>query len=102
MIVVAVAFSFYTYHGSVINAHPSDGLDDAPGSEDPSEPSGRGRTPEEHPDEFGAGGGFSTHGTKLRPATRHLRAWLFGIVGMKAELRKPLGVVPVAAVTNAN
>jgi hypothetical protein len=35
-IVIAFAFSFYTYKGSTINAHPNDGLDGAPGSEDPS------------------------------------------------------------------
>jgi hypothetical protein len=63
-IVIAFAFSFYTYRGSTINAHPNDGLDGAPGSEDPSEATGKGRTPENHPDEFGPGGGFSTHGTK--------------------------------------
>jgi hypothetical protein len=63
-IVIAFAFSFYTYRGSMINAHPNDGLDGAPGSEDPSEATGKGRTSEDHPDEFGAGGGFSTHGTK--------------------------------------
>ena len=63
-IVIAIAFSFYTYRGSTINAHPNDGLDGAPGAEDPSQASGRGRTNEDHPGEGGAGGGFSTHGTK--------------------------------------
>ena len=63
-IVIAFAFSFYTYRGSTINAHPNDGLDGAPGSKDPSQASGEGRTPEDHPDGFGDGGGFSSHGTK--------------------------------------
>ena len=66
-IIIAIAFSFYTYKGSTINAHPNDGLDGAPGAEDPSQPSGRGRTPEAHPDEFGTGGGFSTHGNQVAP-----------------------------------
>ena len=42
----------------------ADGLDGAPGSKDPSEATGEGRTHEAHPDEFGPGGGFSSHGTK--------------------------------------
>ena len=63
-VLVAVAFSYYTYRGSMINAHPNDGLDGAPDAKDPSQASGRGRTPDAHPDEPGTGGGFSTHGTK--------------------------------------
>jgi hypothetical protein len=63
-IIIAVALGFYTYKGSAINAHPNDGLDGAPGSEGPNEASGSGRVHEDHPDEFGDGGGFSTRGTK--------------------------------------
>ncbi len=63
-ILFAVIFGFYTYKGSAINAHPSDGLDGAPGSDEPSDAAGKGRVHEEHPDEFRAGGGFSSHGTK--------------------------------------
>jgi len=64
VIVLAVAYGFYTYKGSAINAHPSDGLDGAPGSAGPSQPSGHGRTSEDNDDELSAGGGFSTHGTR--------------------------------------
>lgn len=64
VILFAVAFGFYTYRGSAINPHPSDGKDGAPGSAGPNEASGQGRTSEDNPDEFSAGGGFSSHGTK--------------------------------------
>ena len=60
----AVVFGFYTYRGSAINPHPSDGTDGAPGSAGPNEASGKGRTNEDNPGEVSAGGGFSTHGTK--------------------------------------
>jgi hypothetical protein len=63
-IIIAVIFSFYTYRGSMINPHPDDGLDGAPDAQNPSQASGKGRTHEDHPDEFGAGGGFSNHGTR--------------------------------------
>ena len=62
-ILLAVVLGFYTYKGSAIDAHPSDGLDGAPGSAEPSQASGKGRTIESHEDEPG-GGGFSTHGTR--------------------------------------
>ena len=52
---VVVAFGYYTIRGSGIDAHPSDGLDGAPGSEGPSDVAkGRGSD---------RGGTFSTHGT---------------------------------------
>ncbi len=35
VIIIAMAFGFYTYKGSAINAHPSDGLDGAPGERHP-------------------------------------------------------------------
>jgi hypothetical protein len=60
----AVVFGYYTFRGSAINAHPSDGLQGAPGSAGSSQASGKGRTSHDHPDEFSAGGGFSTHGTR--------------------------------------
>ena len=63
-IVLAVAFSYYTYRGSAINAHPNDGLDGAPGSDEPSQASGKGRGRGEESDEPGTGGGFSTRGTR--------------------------------------
>lgn len=59
----AIVFGYYTYRGSGINAHSSDGLDGAPGSDEPSQASGRGRVHEANPDEVSAGGGFSSHGT---------------------------------------
>ena len=52
---VAVAFSYYTIKGSGIDAHPSDGLDGAPGSEGPSDVN-KGRASDD-------GGTFSSHGT---------------------------------------
>lgn len=64
ILIFAVAYGYYSYKGSAINAHSSDGLDGAPGSAGPSQASGKGRTSEDNPDEFSAGGGFSTHGTK--------------------------------------
>lgn len=57
-----IVFGYYTYRGSGINAHPSDGLDGAPGADEPSDPASPGRTPEAHDDELD--GGISTHGTK--------------------------------------
>ncbi len=60
----AVVYGFYTYRGSAINAHPSDGLDGSPGSEGPSSADGKGRVSEASDDEFSAGGGFSSHGTE--------------------------------------
>jgi hypothetical protein len=52
---VAVAFGYYTIKGSGIDAHPSDGLDGAPGSEGPSDVSA-GRAADRD-------GTFSSHGT---------------------------------------
>ena len=59
----AVIFGYYTYRGSGINAHSNNGLDGAPGSEAPSQASGKGRTSEVNQEELSAGGGFSSHGT---------------------------------------
>jgi hypothetical protein len=64
LMLFAVVYGYYTYKGSSINAHSGDGLDGAPGSAGPSQVSGKGRTSEDNPAEFSAGGGFSTHGTK--------------------------------------
>ncbi len=64
LIIIAVAFGFYTYRGSAINAHPSDGLDGAPGSEAPSDPAGQGQIPE-GPDQSGNEQSIPpTHGTR--------------------------------------
>jgi len=60
----AVVFGYYTYKGSAINPHPSDGRDGAPGSAGPSQASGKGRTSDDNDDELSAGGGFSTPGTR--------------------------------------
>ncbi|MGI8864219.1 MAG: hypothetical protein ACR2JH_07440 [Solirubrobacteraceae bacterium] len=60
----AVVYGFYTYKGSAINAHPSDGLDGAPGSAGPSEADGKGRTSEDSDENVSVGGGFATHGTR--------------------------------------
>ncbi len=45
----AFVYGYYTYRGSAINAHSSDGLDGAPGSAGPSQASGRGRTSDDNP-----------------------------------------------------
>lgn len=55
LMTVVLAYSYYSIRGSGIDAHPSDGLDGAPGSEAPSD-AARGRGSDE-------GGTFSTHGT---------------------------------------
>ena len=55
VLLVGVAFSYYTMKGSGIDAHPSDGLDGSPGSEGPSDVN-KGRAAD-------AGGTFSSHGT---------------------------------------
>ena len=55
LMVVVLAYSYYTIRGSGIDAHPSDGLDGAPGSHGPSD-SARGRGSDD-------GGTFSSHGT---------------------------------------
>lgn len=60
----AVVYGFYTYRGSAINPHPSDGLDGAPGSAGPSQASGNGRTSEDNDENIDVGGGFATHGTR--------------------------------------
>ncbi len=59
-----VAYGFYTIRGSAINKHPNDGLDGAPGSEGPSEASGKGRSPGDTSPGHSAGDTFSTHGTR--------------------------------------
>ena len=41
-ILFAVVFGFYTYRGSAINAHPSDGADGAPGLGEPQRGVGQG------------------------------------------------------------
>ncbi len=64
LVFFAGVYGFYTYRGSAINAHPSDGSDGAPGAAGPSSETGKGRVPEEREDEFSAGGGFSTRGTE--------------------------------------
>lgn len=59
----AVVFGFYTIRGSGINKHPSAGLDGAPGSEGPSEASGKGRSTGDTSSGHSEGDTFSTHGT---------------------------------------
>jgi hypothetical protein len=53
---LAVTYGTFTYRGSGITPHAGDQTGDAPGSADPSDPVGEGRTSD--------GGAFSTHGTK--------------------------------------
>ena len=71
VLVIVVAFSYFTYRGSGINAHPHSGHDDdgpgdtgqAPGADGPSRPGGHGRVPED-PSRLGGEGSIPTHGTK--------------------------------------
>ena len=60
LLLVAIAYSYYSIRGSGINTHPSDGLDGAPGSEAPSD-AAKGRGAEGKGDT--GDGTFSTHGT---------------------------------------
>ena len=64
VIIFAIGFGYYTYSGSGINAHPSDGLDGAPGAAEPSDASGKGLTGGDDEDPFSPGGGLSSHGTR--------------------------------------
>jgi len=59
----AVVFGFYTIRGSAINEHPNDGLDGSPGSEGPSEASGKGRSSGTTSEDHSVGDTFSSHGT---------------------------------------
>ena len=55
LMTIVLAYSYYSIRGSGIDAHPSDGLDGAPGSEGPSD-AAKGRGADD-------GGTFSSHGT---------------------------------------
>jgi len=59
----AIVYGFYTIKGSAIDAHPNDGLDGSPGSEGPSQGSGKGRSTGDTSEGQSAGDTFSTHGT---------------------------------------
>ncbi len=62
LMLFVLAYSYYSVKGSGIDAHPSDGLDGAPGSEGPTDVAkGRGSEGGEHGSS--TGGTFSTHGT---------------------------------------
>ncbi|MBA2630937.1 MAG: hypothetical protein H0U84_07940 [Thermoleophilaceae bacterium] len=50
-----VAYGYFTFSGSGIDPHPTEGSDGAPGAEGPSEASGS---------DEGEGSAFHTHGTK--------------------------------------
>ncbi len=59
----AVVYGFYTIKGSAIDKHPNDGLGGSPGSEGPSEASGKGRSSGNTSEGNSVGDTFSTHGT---------------------------------------
>ncbi|MDQ6731230.1 MAG: hypothetical protein M3022_13285 [Actinomycetota bacterium] len=63
-ILFAVVFGFYTYREARSPPIPATGRMARPAQQVPNEASGKGRTSEDNPDEFSAGGGFSSHGTK--------------------------------------
>ena len=60
---VVLAYSYYSIKGSGIAAHPSDGMDGAPGSSGPSD-AAKGRGSEGSADDGVTGGTFSSHGTR--------------------------------------
>ena len=62
VMVIVMAYSYYSIRGSGIDAHPSDGLGGAPGAAGPSD-AAKGRGSEGDTDDGGAGGTFSSHGT---------------------------------------
>ncbi|HEX8206980.1 MAG TPA: hypothetical protein VF587_13045 [Solirubrobacteraceae bacterium] len=63
LMLVVVAYSYYSIKGSGIAAHPSDGLDGAPGAEGPSD-AAKGRGSEGDEVDGNLGGTFSSHGTR--------------------------------------
>jgi hypothetical protein len=63
LMLIAVAYGYYSIKGSGISAHPSDGLGGAPGSEAPSD-AGKGRGSEGADVDGNTGGTFSSHGTR--------------------------------------
>jgi hypothetical protein len=61
LMLVVLAYNYYSVKGSGIDAHPSDGLGGAPGAAGPSDAAkGRGG---DGADGESTGGTFSTHGT---------------------------------------
>ena len=62
LMVVVLAYSYYSIRGSGIDAHPSDGRGGAPGSGAPSD-AAKGRGTEGGLDDGSTGGTFSSHGT---------------------------------------
>jgi len=62
LMVLILAYTYYSIRGSGIDAHPSDGLDGSPGSEAPSDVA-KGRGAEAGDDGGDDDGTFSTHGT---------------------------------------
>lgn len=62
VLLLVVAYTYYSVKGSGIDAHPSDGLDGAPGSEAPASPM-KGRSSETSSDGAHDDGTFSSHGT---------------------------------------
>ena len=62
VMLVVLAYSYYSVKGSGIDAHPSDGLSGSPGSNAPTEVA-KGRGTEGGENDGGTGGTFSTHGT---------------------------------------
>jgi hypothetical protein len=66
----AVVYGFFTISGSAINAHPSNGLDGAPGSAGPSDAAGMGRSTGTTSAGHGVGDTFSSRGTATSRATK--------------------------------
>ena len=63
LMLVVLAYSYYSIKGSGIAAHPSDGRDGATGSSAPSDAS-KGRGSEGDDVDGNLGGTFSSHGTR--------------------------------------
>jgi hypothetical protein len=62
LMLIVLAYSYYSIKGSGIDAHPSDGSGGAPGAAAPSD-AAKGRGTEGSLDDGSTGGTFSTHGT---------------------------------------
>ncbi len=63
LMLVALAYNYYTVKGSGIDAHPSDGRGGSPGAAAPSD-AAKGRATEGTDVDGSTGGTFSGHGTR--------------------------------------
>jgi|1186.fasta_scaffold499623_2 hypothetical protein len=64
LLILGVAYGYYTRTGSAIDAHPVDDRAQSPGAKGPATVSGAGRTAERSPRRGRIRGRFSGHGTR--------------------------------------